>query len=712
MRPALILAAFLCPLLWASNASARTESLGMPKVAPPPSIDPRGALSTWKDAATVMLPWDVQHQAKATELTTARIGTDGTYIYVRFDVKQREQLLAQQHTNNVGDGTDDEVWIDLWPNGNDGFYYQFAATSNGTHFQYSSENSAYEPTWESRGTVYDDGFTVTMKIPIDIMRGVGGGGWKTQFVRIVRSTGERQIWSYGSAQTDSDDVRYAGILSGMKTLSALRPQPRIGLYTLGEVGSRASGLNTSRLGADVAIPVTSTASFVATLHPDFSNVEVDQQTIAPTAFQRSFNEVRPFFTQLGNYFNNFDCIACPGSSELYSPGIPTPRAGYALEGKQGPISFAGFDALGSGRNDAAQSLGYQTPDYRWRFSAQRVTADTASVHDDIETTGLSFNDGKHVDAHVNYGSDSGSNVLIANQAQRYDAGMGLYSNTFAIGGSIRKIGLYYNPADGIIQHPDVAGYSFTANKIWLFGDTAKLNSAGISGYVDRYHNMSGMLDQTDSNVTFDALTKSRIDVQVILGSSYLLQNFSCSAACVFTPISQSGVSVTWHSGTFNSSTKFPDHGSSATPTNFTYRTGRFGPGRLDTWFRSTTIRAGMRGSISFELDSAHQALDGGATNVEWLERLGYTYATGTDSSLAVGVRRIIGTAPEVFAAAPPSCTSVAAGPCTGAWNLSFAYHHRTPHDELFFAYGDASQLSTVPGYIVKLIHYFGAEKGT
>jgi hypothetical protein len=49
---------------------------------------------------------------------------------------------------------------------------------------------------------------------------------------------------------------------------------------------------------------------------------------------------------------------------------------------------------------------------------------------------------------------------------------------------------------------------------------------------------------------------------------------------------------------------------------------------------------------------------------------------------------------------------------TGAWNVSFAYHRRLPHDELYVAYGDASQLSTLPQFIVKYIHYFGAEKGT
>jgi hypothetical protein len=62
---------------------------------------------------------------------------------VRFDVPQREHILAVQRANEVGDTTDDEVYVDLWPNGVNGFYYQFAANPIGTHWQYSSENTAY-----------------------------------------------------------------------------------------------------------------------------------------------------------------------------------------------------------------------------------------------------------------------------------------------------------------------------------------------------------------------------------------------------------------------------------------------------------------------------------------------------------------------------------------------------------------------------------------
>jgi Domain of unknown function (DUF5916) len=735
-------AACITPVL--AQGGSTIGTLTIPTMASPPPLNPRAPAGDWKGAAPVPMPWDVTHQRSASELSSALIGTDGPSLYVRFDVKQREGLLAQQHINNVGDGTDDEVWIDLWPNGPGGFFYQFAATSNGTHFQYSSENTAYAPTWESYGVAFNGGFTITMKIPLKVIRGSrASGSWRAQFVRVIRSTGERQIWSYAAAQTNGDDVTYAGGINGLAAAQAIRPQARFAPYALGAMGAKGTGLSTSRVGMDLAIPITETASFVSTLHPDYSNLEIDQETISPTAFARFYSETRPFFTQLSNYFNNFNCDACPGIQEFYSPNIPTPREGYAIEGSQGRSQFAAFDAIAVGRSDAAQAFSTVTADNQLKFTAQRISSDCDAmlsntcpdspfVHDDIDTTGVSYNDNKHVSAYFNYGSDSGSNVLVPDQAQRYDGGAYIYTNTFGAAFSMRKVGYFYNPVDGLVQHPDIAGYAFYTAKEWLFTKNDFLNEAGLDVFFDRYHNAAGDLDQSDSSMQIDLLTASRIDVTATIGSSYLLANncatsvgdliavtplnYGAYRSCqVFTPVSNNGLAVTWHSGTANSPGNFPNHGSSSTPTTISFNTGNFGPGRLDSWLRSSSMRVGMRGLITLEADDTRQYLLTGATNVQWLERAGYTYALGADESMSFGIRRIIGIAPFIVSNDPASCTTVIFLPattCTGAWNLSFAFHKRTPKDEYYFAYGDASQLSTVPQWVLKWIHYVGAEKGT
>ena len=248
-----------------------------------------------------------------------------------------------------------------------------------------------------------------------------------------------------------------------RSKAARRTRSRVPLvYALGEAASKSIGGSTSRVGADFSVPITPTASFYATLHPDYSNVELDQQTIAPTVYQRFVSEVRPFFTQAANFYNSFNCDACPNLQTLYTPAIPTPREGFAVEGKQGPIGFASFDAVGDDRNDLASALVYTSQDTRWFGSVQRVAVDLPGLTDDVTETGVGYSDLKHLSAYFNYGSDSGTNVLIPNQAQYYDFGGGWSNQTFGFFGATRKVGQYYNPVDGFISHPGIAGYALYA----------------------------------------------------------------------------------------------------------------------------------------------------------------------------------------------------------------------------------------------------------
>lgn len=144
-----------------------------------------------------------------------------------------------------------------------------------------------------------------------------------------------------------------------------------------------------------------------------------------------------------------------------------------------------------------------------------------------------------------------------------------------------------------------------------------------------------------------------------------------------------------------------DYGS-AIPSTIAFNSGRFGPGKLDSWVRTIALRAGPRGSITIEADNTDQRLDTGARYVQWLERASFAYQSGPDSSLAIGVRRIIGFQPYL----------VSVPDFQNGWNISTAYHRKLPFGELYVAYGDASAFSTSPQFIVKIIRYIGADKGT
>lgn len=673
-----------------------------------PPVDPSSPASGWAKAASVKLTWNVLAERAATEPTTAAISTDGKVLYVRFDAAQHEALAAAQHTDNVGQGSDDAVWVDLWPSGTSGFYYQFQATPNGTHYQSSSENTSYSPTWGSQGAAHDGGYTVTMEIPLDIMRGVSASHpWKAQFVRYIHATGEEQVWSYDASQNNPDDLARAGTLTMPPIHAGIgRPKPRLAAYALAEAASKTIGGSTSRVGADLSIPITPTASFVATFHPDYSNVELDQQSISPTVYARYYAEVRPFFTQGANFYGQFDCDACPNIQELYTPAIPTPREGYAVEGQQGPLSFATFDALGdAGRSDIASALDYRSTDNRWRAVVQRVQVNTDTLVDDVTTTGIAYYDLKHISAYFNYGSDSGTNVLTPDQAQRYDFGGGWANQSFGFFGSVRKLGEYYNPVDGFVSHPGIAGYALYSAKIWTFAPSSKLAAIGVAGFMDRYQGPTQGQAQSDNSLLLDILTKSAWDLQLFSGSNYWRFNDPLTGLGTLTPVSQNaGFQLTYHSGLqSNNPGQFPYHGSSSDPTQLAYNTGRYGTGTLDTWYRSTTLRVGSRGALTLVLDSTQQWFPNATPNVQWFESASYAFQITHNSSFGIGVRRVVGTPPN------PNGGGDCVGTCS---NISVAYHLLTRHAEFYLAYGNPNALITVPQAIFKVIFYAGAEKGT
>jgi hypothetical protein len=670
-----------------------TPAIVIAKAETMPKIDGDLSDPAWKAATPVRLGYNLRSHAAAGETTTAYVLTDGTFLYVGFDAKQAGAVHAAQHTNDVGSGTDDQVSVYLWPDGAQGFGYAFSANPIGTHYQSSTENTAYAPTWWSAGRIVPGGYTVTMKVPLSIVRG-GGDAWRVQFARQRPDTLDDFVWAFGKAEQQGadQDVRFSGYLNGMPVRrAATRPQPRVQLYGLGAVGAKSTGGSTSRGGADLAIPITPTASFIATIHPDYSNVELDQQTIAPTAYARFYNEVRPFFTQGASFYNDVMCIACPGTQELYTPAIPTPRDGYAIEGTHGPFSFAAFDAVGDRRNDTAQAFEARTPDLKYKLTVNRIAVDMPGLKDDTILYGATHDSNRGLLEYVTYGAESGTLVSDPRQATRTDAGIGVYDKSAMLGFSVRRAGAQYAPYDGYVQHPGIAGWSGLASKSWYLDPKGGIPVVSFSGTIDAYHDpVSGLPNQRDVQASLGW------DMQRVLGTTKLWHASVSTGSSylrlpdgVFAPITQNGAQLQYDAR-------------SQTQSAIAYATGRFGAGRLDSWTRLSNVKLGTRGLLTLEADDTVDRLDAGSRKVQWLERASYAYQSGTNASLALGVRRIVGAGPELYGPVP----------FESGWNLSVAYHARLPHDELYVVYGDASAFSTVPQLVVKVIHYIGAGKGS
>lgn len=660
-------------------------ALTIPTVSSPPPLVADFSSAVWQQAATATLGYDRQTHAAAAEQTKAYVLTDGKALYVGFDAHQtRTPIVAAQRTNNVGVDTDDEVKIALWPGGRSGFNYQFISTPVGTRYQVSSENSNYDPKWDAVAKVLPNEYIVVMRIPLNVVRGGHPDTWLVQFSRYEPTTGSLYLWSGGANVQGTSDANYARPLLKMPATVGARPKPRVAIYGLAELASPQIGGSTSRAGADIAIPITEGTSIVAALHPDFSNVENDQQTISPTAFRRFYNETRPFFTQGANFYNVYECDACPNEASLYTPAIPTPRDGYAIEGHEGRFSFGAFDAVGAERSDTAQSAVYTTLPRTLFVSAQRVAVDMPGFKDDTLQFATKWSDLQHKFLYANYGTENGTNINDSSQSKFEEAGGGIFGPFSFTGGGIRRIGAQYNPYDGFFSNSGIAGYGLFSNHNWFpHGGFAK--SITFNVFTDHYKSTTGLgTALVDYNAFVDVVTTKLWEFYTNTGSSYYLING------VLTPITQNQTLLTYHSGT-------------ATPTTVSYATGIFGNGRLDSWTRSATFAVGRRATVTLQANDTRQYLPH-IVNVQWLERVSVAVQQGPDASFAVGLRKIIGL--------PPLLTTLDTTCESGCTNVSLAYYKRWGPFEFYTAYGDPSQLSTRPQFIFKVIRYIGADKGT
>ncbi|MBC5823759.1 MAG: hypothetical protein GIW99_00135 [Candidatus Eremiobacteraeota bacterium] len=730
-------------LAWgATNASADGAfTISVPALVQPPSMN--GTIDeSWSKAVKVPVGFDFTYQRPG-EPTTAYIVQDSGALDVAFAVTQREQIAAAQATNGSGVSSDDHVTVVFWPQGSDGFSYAFSANPLGVRYQTSSENTAYSPEWTSVGKRTSSGYVVTMRIPFAIMRSGGSADWKVQFERTTIANDSVQVWEHVQGQRNPGQAAYGGTLTGIHrgaASSPITPKPRLQLYGLGEAAPAAIGGTTSRTGVDAALPVTATSSLLASFHPDYSNLEIDQQSIAPTAFARRYSEVRPFFTQAGTNFNfTFSCTNCP--TTLYTPAIPAFRQGYSYEGTSGHFSYGAFDAIGQARSDHAQTLNYNLSNPREEASValQRVAVDTPFLHDDTSTIDTGYVDQRtHLFAYFNGGSDRGSNVADPGFGDYFEYGGGFVDKTTTAVLSLQKVGAYFNPADGYVTQPDVAGYFAVYNRTLNFSVNAPLHDISLNSYYGRYHDRFGRTDQTSAGgqVNFDS--RKLLTLHLFAGSSGVEPFYE---DVHYLPFPTPYELLPFNSNGFLLGYKMQ----TSTPTSVTHSGGTYFHGNLGSWSYLTTLPVRRAVKLALEVDRNAYAPNA-ALEPAWqrrmgaepsatqsLERASIDWQFNRSASLDFGLRRIVGRNipnafqfPDLPAPAPSApCSTIAQAPqavsspsCykpfdyVDSGNASFAFHFLAAQNEFYVVYGNPNSLSTYPALYLKWIRYIGAGKGT
>jgi hypothetical protein len=262
----------------------------------------------------------------ATEATEVRVlyDADTLYVGVRACDREPEKVIARilQRDRIIASGMnveatfagDDAVAIILDPFHDQRNAFVFATNPNGAEFDalIYDERTGYNVDWRGVWRVAarrtKDGWWAEFAIPFRTLRypeGDGSAPWGFNVERLIRRKNEDTLWSAWArgAEGGLNRVSRAGHLLGLSGL----PRPSLNLevkpYGLAGVtqdrqadGSLPRESETS-LGLDAKWQMTPGVVLDATVHPDYSQVESDDQIVNLTRFDVYRPEKREFFLE-------------------------------------------------------------------------------------------------------------------------------------------------------------------------------------------------------------------------------------------------------------------------------------------------------------------------------------------------------------------------------------------------------------------------------
>jgi hypothetical protein len=686
--------------------------------------------------------WEnVTTRSPATLETTAYLLYDDLNLYVAFKAAQAGvPVVASQTTNDTGFGLDDFVGIGLDTSGAGSQAYYFETTPRGVRYEQALENVRYRPRWNAAGTTTADGWNAVMIIPLDVLRvpHAGKQTWRLQFVRGVAGRGEHLSWVWNPIMSDASsgvwplfaDTRFWASGSGivLSAAAAARPRPRADVFGLESIGGdrdlfqQADGqfepTPVRYVGGDASFPLTPTVRLVGTLAPDFSNVEIDQQTIVPQEFQRQLTEYRPFFaqgsafinaatgprTQVGAYSNASNLI-------FYSPSVGPFDSGAKVEGTFGDQSFGAltFHGYDQTSNDtfSDQAFGYEhaVQGGSFLYWGDGVLANHSEEgRDQTLEGGVEARDLKNGWIFfLDHAVESGSWVPDGH-ADLTEAFIDRHKGSFEVNLGYMDVSPDYDPIDGYTANSDIRGPQFYTNYQGTFNG---VKNYVLSYTVDRFLDDSGAVHQADMQIFANATFANGFSINgagTALGQlrSYAIPSGpNCSGPIVFR--SSFGGAPCYLDGetqAFNlNQVPIGYHDGTPRPIDASYSWGPFGDDYLHLFTVSTSRPLGRRFSLGLEYDGTYErSFATGLLDSQWLRRASLAYNISSESSLSFALRDISG----LGGFAPQAGN-----------NVAVAFHTRfRSGNELYINYGTPAAPATLDRLIVKFIFHAGADEGT
>ena len=289
------------------------------KIESAPKIDGDISDEIWKKISPVTGFWDIQQGQVVPEQTTVRIGYDAKFIYVAFDLfdKEPERILAAETQEdsrfaNTGNSSSEvfsedivDIRLDPFNTGTMGGSSIFSVNAIGTKSAALGGGRAKKTEWKGEWKAFvkrtATGWTAEMQIPWQILNYPTKKDPQNFGINFFRYHQRTRLPSYWSNIGPNSREELQGIWTGVLAPSPSKPKVSVLPYTI--LGVDDNNKTSLRAGLDARYPITSEMTAVASLFPDFGTIEGAIESVGFSRTERFVADKRPFFLEGRSFFS-------------------------------------------------------------------------------------------------------------------------------------------------------------------------------------------------------------------------------------------------------------------------------------------------------------------------------------------------------------------------------------------------------------------------
>jgi hypothetical protein len=314
-------------------AGWKRQYIPVPLSTSPPKIDGQLDDECWKNAIHTPAFHRLLSQAPIQQPTYAWICADERSLYIAFRcVDSQAALIRANETQRDGNlSQDDYVALDIDSQNTRRNLSVFQVNARGTQWSAidggTAKNITWAGDWRAMTQRTKDGWTAEIAIPFRLLRYPHGARSLSMILyrKIARET-SATCWPPFPNVPEQDEAKYLNEFTGLLLPDAAR-RPVFLWRSTSTVGQRAN----LHLGGDAKLPVSNGLTGVATLFPDFENIEQDVASIRFSYNEQFIADHRPFFAEGADFL--------PSPDLFYSPRLRDVDAGIKVAGKEGQTTF-------------------------------------------------------------------------------------------------------------------------------------------------------------------------------------------------------------------------------------------------------------------------------------------------------------------------------------------------------------------------------------